>query len=41
LIVPETGVTVLENGKTKAGDKDYFAKYKKYSVYDYTNLIVS
>lgn len=31
---------MIENGKTKAGDKDYFSKYKKYSIYDYTNLIV-
>jgi len=31
---------MMENGKSKAGDRDYFNKYKKYSIYDYTNLIV-
>lgn len=35
LIVPETGVTIIEGAKKKQGDKDYFRKYQKYSKYDY------
>jgi len=40
LITPEVGVKVLEGSKEKNGGKDYFKFYKKYSKYDYTNLIV-
>lgn len=40
MFVPETGVTVLENGKEKKGDRNYFSKYQKYSKYDYVNLLV-
>jgi hypothetical protein len=32
---------MIEDGKTKAGEKDYFSKYKKYSIYDYTNILVN
>ena len=40
MFLPETGVTVIEEGKLKCGDRDYFQKYKKYSKYDYINLLV-
>jgi hypothetical protein len=39
LIVPETGVTVMEGGKSKSGDKDFFHKYHKYSKYDYLTML--
>jgi hypothetical protein len=32
---------MIEDGKTKTGEKDYFLKYKKYSIYDYTNILVN
>jgi hypothetical protein len=40
MFFPETGVTVIEEGKEKKGDRDYFQKYRKYSKYDYINLLV-
>ena len=40
MFFPETGVTVIEEGKEKKGDRNYFQKYHKYSKYDYINLLV-
>ncbi len=40
LIVPETGVTIIEGDKKKIGDKDFFHKYNKFSKYDYNSMIV-
>ena len=38
---PETGVVLLEEGKEKKGDRDFFKKYNKYSKYDYISLLVN
>ncbi len=40
LISPEVGVTIFEGDKQKTGGKDYLKHFKKYSKYDYTQLIV-
>lgn len=41
LIAPEVGVTIIEGDKQKSGGKDYLRHFKKYSKYDYTQLVVS
>lgn len=40
LIIPEVGVKIVEGSKEKYGGKDYFKSYKKYSKYDYSNIMV-
>jgi hypothetical protein len=39
LIIPETGVTIIEGTKKKAGDRDYYKKFQKYSKYDYNTML--
>ncbi len=41
LIVPEVGVTVIENGQSKygGGGREFHKAFKKYSKYDYQNFL--
>ena len=41
LIMPEIGVTIIEAGQSKfgGGGRDYYKAFKKYSKYDYQNML--
>ena len=39
IITPEVGVSITENTKVKSGGKDFYSKYKKYTVDNYNKQL--
>ena len=39
LIKPEVGVTIYESGDVKSGGNQFFEKYKRFSINDYSNML--